>query len=181
MRIVMAFCMLLLISCSEPARTELEEPMGTRIEMQTTLGTMQIQLYDDLVPKTAGNFKSLVEKGFYDGLPFHRIIPEFMIQGGDPNGDGTGGPGYEIPDEFTPKLRHSKKGLLSMANHGPNTGGSQFFITLVPTPWLDKKHAIFGEVIQGLDVLEQIGSVKTDAQDRPLEPIKIVQARVISG
>ncbi len=118
--------------------------METMIELDTSMGKMTVKLYDNLVPRTAGNFKKLVEQGYYDSTIFHRIIKNFMIQGGDPTGTGTGGPGYTVPDEFHPSLKHDRKGLLSMANAGPNTGGSQFFITLVPTPWLDGKHAIFG-------------------------------------
>jgi cyclophilin family peptidyl-prolyl cis-trans isomerase len=140
---------------------------------------MEIELFADRAPKTAQNFRSLVEKGFYNGLTFHRIIDGFMIQGGCPRGDGTGGPGYKIPDEFGPGLRHDRPGIVSMANAGPNTGGSQFFITLAPTPWLDGKHAIFGRVVQGLDVLAQIGHTPTDARDRPRTPVKILRADVV--
>lgn len=167
-------------TAEEPATQVSETMAGTLIEMQTSMGTMEIRLYDELVPETAGNFKKLIEEGFYDGLKFHRVIKDFMIQGGDPNGDGTGGPGYTIKDEFSPKLRHTKKGLLSMANRGPNTGGSQFFITLAPTPWLDGKHAIFGEVVEGTDVLEKIGRVETDAGDRPTTPVQMTSVRVVS-
>ena len=149
--------------------------MRTKIRMETTLGTMEFELYDDLVPITAGNFKKLVSEGYYDGIIFHRVIRNFMVQGGDPTGTGRGGPGYKIKDEFTLKLRHNKKGLLSMANSGPNTGGSQFFITLVPTPWLDDKHAIFGEITQGQDVLEKLGNVKTGQSDKPVDEIKMIK------
>ena len=166
------------LPAAETAPGETLMTNGTLIEMQTSMGTMQIRLYDDLVPETAGNFKKLTEQGFYDGLKFHRVIKDFMIQGGDPNGDGTGGPGYTIKDEFTPKLRHTRKGLLSMANRGPNTGGSQFFILLVPTPWLDDKHAIFGEVVEGLDVLEKIGNVQIGPGDQPVTPVQIIKVSV---
>lgn len=159
--------------------TTMGEDNMTIVKMQTTMGTMRIQLYDDKVPVTTGNFKKLVEEGFYDGLKFHRVIADFMIQGGDPKGDGTGGPGYEIEDEFHPSLKHNKKGLLSMANVGqPNTGGSQFFITLAPTPWLDNKHAIFGEVIEGMDVLEKIGKVETAPGDKPLTDVVMTKVSV---
>ncbi|MBW2970487.1 peptidylprolyl isomerase [Candidatus Woesearchaeota archaeon] len=153
--------------------------MNTIVELETSMGKMKIKLFDDKAPKTVENFKSLVEKGFYDGTIFHRVIKDFMIQGGDPTGTGTGGPGYQIDDEFGPGLQHSKKGILSMANAGPNTGGSQFFITLAPTPWLDGKHAIFGELIEGQDVLDKIGSTPTGAGDRPKTEVKIIKARVV--
>ncbi len=149
-----------------------EEKMGNRIAIiETNLGTMEVELYEDKAPNTTKNFIDLTEKGFYDGIIFHRIIPDFMIQGGDPKGQGTGGPGYTIKDEFHPDLKHDSAGILSMANSGPNTGGSQFFITLVPTPWLDNKHAVFGKVIKGMDVLETIGTVETGAMDKPVKEI----------
>lgn len=140
---------------------------------ETTKGNFKVELFEDKAPITAKNFLDLAGKGFYNNQIFHRVIDNFMIQGGDPQGNGTGGPGYRIPDEFHPSLKHSGPGLLSMANSGPNTGGSQFFITLVPTPWLDGKHAIFGKVTEGLDVVQRIGKVKTGPQDRPLEPVTI--------
>lgn len=144
--------------------------------LETTMGTMKLNLFVGKAPKTTDNFKKLIKEGFYDGTIFHRVIKDFMIQGGDPEGTGMGGPGYKIDDEFGPGLKHDKKGILSMANAGPNTGGSQFFITLVPTPWLDGKHAIFGEIVEGMDVLDAIGKVETLAMDRPREEIKIVKA-----
>lgn len=139
----------------------------------TNYGDFKIELYNDLAPKTVKNFTDLVKKGFYNGVVFHRVIDKFMIQGGDPTGSGMGGPGYTIPDEFGKGLKHDKAGILSMANAGPNTGGSQFFVTLVPTPWLDGKHAIFGHVISGMDVVEKIGKVATDSMDRPLKKVII--------
>ena len=142
----------------------------------TSMGTFKIELYNDLAPKTVKNFTDLIGKKFYDGIIFHRVIDQFMIQGGCPLGRGTGGPGYTIPDEFGKGLKHDKPGILSMANAGPNTGGSQFFITLVPCPWLDGKHAIFGHVIEGMNVIEAIGKVPTDSQDRPLK--KVVMEKV---
>ena len=157
----------------------LDDNMNTIVELETNMGTMKIELYDDKAPKTAKNFKDLVEKGFYDGTIFHRVIKDFMIQGGDPTGTGTGGPGYNIKDEFGPGLKHDKKGILSMANAGPNSGGSQFFILLVPTPWLDGKHAIFGALTEGIDVLDKIGSTPTAAGDKPKTEVKIIKARVI--
>lgn len=169
----------LLVGCG--AWTKEGKPMGTMIELDTSMGTITVQLYDELVPQTAGNFKTLVEQGYYDGVIFHRIIKDFMIQGGDPTGTGSGGPGYTIPDEFHPSLKHDRKGLLSMANAGPNTGGSQFFITLVPTPWLDGKHAIFGEVVEGIEIVDRMGAVATGQGDRPVEDVVITKASVISS
>ncbi len=160
-------------------KLEVEENMNTIVELETTMGTMKIKLYDDKAPKTVKNFKDLVEKGFYDGTIFHRVIKDFMIQGGDPTGTGTGGPGYKIPDEFGAGLKHSKKGILSMANAGPNSGGSQFFITLIATPWLDGKHAIFGELMEGVDVLDKIGTTPTGPGDRPKTEVKIVKAKIV--
>ena len=154
----------------------------------TTEGSFRIRLFDAEVPNTVANFAGLAEgtkefvdpktgqkttRPFYNGLVFHRVIKNFMIQGGDPLGTGTGGPGYRFADEFDPKLRHDKPGILSMANAGPGTNGSQFFITLVPTPWLDNKHAIFGEITGGMDVVQKIGSTKTQPGDRPATPITI--------
>lgn len=142
----------------------------------TTAGTFKVELFEDKAPVTTKNFIDLAEKGFYDGTIFHRVIDNFMIQGGCPSGTGTGGPGYKIRDEFHPELKHDTPGLLSMANAGPNTGGSQFFVTLVPTPWLDNKHAIFGRVIEGMDVVQKIGKVRVGPQDRPVE--KVVMEKV---
>jgi cyclophilin family peptidyl-prolyl cis-trans isomerase len=159
----------------------------TRVKIETNMGVMEFELYDDLVPVTAGNFKKLVEEGFYDGQRFHRVIKDFMIQAGDPLSTdkakmrmwGTGGPGYTIDDEFVAELKHGKKGLLSMANSGPNTGGSQFFITLIPTSWLDGKHAIFGGLINGEGVLDKIGNVKIGEADRPAEDVIIEKVSVM--
>lgn len=135
--------------------------------IETNHGTVKIELFEDSAPKTAGNFITLAEKGFYDGVIFHRVIDGFMIQGGDPTGTGRGGPGHTIEDEFGPGLKHDVEGMLSMANAGPDTGGSQFFITLAATPWLDGKHAIFGKVVEGMDVVRAIGKVQTGMGDRP--------------
>ena len=147
--------------------------------METTMGDIKIKLFLEKAPITAGNFIELIEQGYYDGIIFHRVIDEFMIQGGDPTGTGTGGSPNTIPDEFGEGLKHDKKGVLSMANRGPNTGSSQFFITLVPTPHLNGKHAIFGEVIEGMDVVEKIGKVKTDARDKPLEDVVMEKVTMI--
>ncbi|HKS59185.1 MAG TPA: peptidylprolyl isomerase [Thermoplasmata archaeon] len=147
------------------------------VTLETSLGTIRAEIFEDKVPKTAANFLTLVRKGYYDGITFHRVIPGFMVQSGCPFGDGTGGPGYTIPDEFHPLLRHTGPGLLSMANAGPNTGGSQFFITLAPTKWLDGKHAIFGKVVSGQEVVEKIAAVPRDGSDKPKTPVKILTAK----
>ncbi len=150
---------------------------ATKIFLNTSMGDITIQLFDDM-PVTAGNFKKLVEKGFYDGTIFHRVIDGFMLQGGDPTGTGRGGPGYSIKDEFT-KHNKNERGTISMANAGPNTGGSQFFINLVDNNYLNKAHPVFGKVVEGMDVVDKIGKVKTSAQDRPLTVIRIVAAKVV--
>jgi len=150
------------------------------VTFRTTLGDVRIEVYRDRAPKTAENFLNLNRKGFYTGLTFHRVIPGFMIQSGCPKGDGTGGPGYSIPDEFSASLRHDGPGVLSMANAGPNSGGSQFFITLAATPWLDGKHAVFGRVRSGQETVEKIAAVPRDGNDRPRSPVRIVEA-TISG
>ena len=148
--------------------------MGNKVaEFNTNKGTFKVELFNDKAPVTTGNFIKLVDQGFYDGLIFHRIIKDFMIQGGCPHGTGRGGPGYTIPDEFHPSLKHDDKGMLSMANAGPNTGGSQFFITVVPTPWLDNHHAIFGKVVEGYDVVESISKMKTGRNDKPIQDVVI--------
>jgi len=142
------------------------------------MGDFRIELFEDKAPITTKNFIDLAKKGFYDGVIFHRVIDGFMIQGGDPTGTGRGGPGYRIPDEFHPELRHDAAGILSMANAGPNTGGSQFFITLAPTPWLDGRHAVFGRVVAGMDVVESIGKVETGPGDRPLREVKMTKVTI---
>ena len=169
-------------------------PAGESIPMlyahfTTTEGDFTIQLFEEQAPKTVANFTGLAEGSrewtdprtgkkmktpLYDGTIFHRVIDGFMIQGGDPLGQGTGGPGYKFEDEFHPKLRHTKAGILSMANAGPNTNGSQFFITLAETSWLDNKHSVFGEVVSGMDVVKKIGATRTSKPgDRPVKPITI--------
>ncbi|MCX6681269.1 MAG: peptidylprolyl isomerase [Methanothrix sp.] len=151
---------------------------ATKVLLKTSMGDITIQLNDDM-PITTGNFKSLVEKGFYDGVIFHRVIDGFMIQGGDPEGTGMGGPGYNIADEFTDHNRNDR-GTIAMANSGPNTGGSQFFINLVDNSFLDSKHPAFGKVIAGMDVVDAIGKVQKDANDRPLTEVKIIEAKIVS-
>ena len=161
---------------------------GTYARFDTTEGTFTVRLYDKEAPNTVANFVGLAEgtkewrhpgtgektkAPYYDGIIFHRVIAGFMIQGGDPLGQGTGGPGYNFADEFHPLRRHDRAGVLSMANAGPGTNGSQFFITLGPTPHLDNRHSVFGEVVSGLDVVKRIGSVKTGRQDRPITPVVI--------
>jgi len=160
----------------------------------TSEGNFSARLFDAETPKTVANFTGLadgskewtdprtgraVKQPYFNGTMFHRVIEGFMIQGGDPLGQGTGGPGYTFADEFHPKLRHSKAGILSMANRGPNTNGGQFFITLAATPWLDDKHSVFGEVVEGMDIVEKIGRTPTSKPaDRPVKPITIQQVTI---
>lgn len=145
-----------------------------KVLLKTTLGDITLELREDM-PITSGNFADLVGKGFYNGVIFHRVIDGFMIQGGDPTGTGYGGPGYKIQDEFMPDNRNDK-GTISMANAGPNTGGSQFFINLVNNNYLDRAHPAFGKVVEGFDVVEKIGKVKTNYSDKPLEDVVIKEA-----
>jgi len=155
-----------------------KHPEGTKVVLHTTMGDVTLQLYGDM-PVTAGNFEKLVKDGFYNGVIFHRVIPNFMIQGGDPTGTGTGGPGYAIRDEFSSSNRNDR-GTISMANAGPNTGGSQFFINLVDNNYLDRQHPVFGRVIEGMDVVDAIGKVPTGRQDRPRTEVAIVTAEVVA-
>jgi cyclophilin family peptidyl-prolyl cis-trans isomerase len=152
--------------------------MPTTARIETTMGTMLVQLFEEQVPNTVANFVHLAAKGFYDGITFHRVIKDFMVQAGCPQGLGTGGPGWQIADEFVAGLTHDAPGVLSMANAGPNTNGSQFFITLAATPWLDGKHTVFGRLLDGQKVLKKMGKVKTDAQDRPMKPVDIVSVAI---
>ncbi len=167
----------LTVTRAEAGTKKHKRPVAT---FETNMGTFKIELFDDLAPKTCRSFMDLADRAFYDGVIFHRVIDGFMIQGGDPTGTGTGGPGYTIPDEFGAGLAHDGPGILSMANAGPNTGGSQFFITLVPTPWLDGKHAIFGKVTSGMEVVEAIGKVSTGPGDKPIQPV-VIEKLFISG
>ena len=165
----------------------------THATFTTSAGTFTVRLFDEQAPKTVANFVGLatgttewkdpktgamVTRPFYDGLIFHRVIDGFMIQGGCPEGSGRGGPGYRFNDEFGPGLRHDRPGLLSMANAGPNTNGSQFFITLAPTEWLDNRHAIFGEVVEGMDVISAIGKTPIRPGDRPVTDIVIERVTI---
>jgi peptidyl-prolyl cis-trans isomerase-like 1 len=151
----------------------------TNATMQTNQGTIELQLFDEDAPKTVENFKKLAQDGFYNGIIFHRVIPDFMVQGGDPTGTGRGGEscwGGTFADEIDPSLKHSGAGILSMANAGPDSNGSQFFITLAPTPWLDGKHAIFGRVKKGMKVVRALGAVRTGLEDKPVEKVGILRA-----
>jgi peptidyl-prolyl cis-trans isomerase A (cyclophilin A) len=167
--------------------------MTMHATFNTSEGTFKVRLYDDKAPKTVANFVGLAEgskewtdpksrqqvkRPFYDGLIFHRVIDGFMLQSGCPLGNGMGGPGYTFADEFGPGLKHDRAGVLSMANAGPNTNGSQFFVTLAAAPWLDNKHAIFGEVVEGMDVVQKIGKTRTAAQDRPVKDIVINSVKI---
>ncbi len=149
------------------------------LEFNTNKGNFKIELYVDKAPVTTGNFIKLVDDGFYNDLIFHRVIPNFMVQCGCPHGTGRGGPGYTIRDEFHPDLKHDSKGMLSMANAGPNTGGSQFFITVAETPWLDGKHSIFGKVIEGIEVVDSISKVEKDRNDKPLQNVVVNSIKIV--
>jgi cyclophilin family peptidyl-prolyl cis-trans isomerase len=151
---------------------------GTFAQFETSMGNFKIELFEQQAPKTVGNFVQLAEKNFYDGVIFHRVIDGFMIQGGDPTGTGRGGPGYQFADEFHPSLKHNSEGTLSMANAGPNTNGSQFFITLAPTPHLDNRHAVFGKVVEGMEVVRKIGKTPTKAGDRPATDVVMKSVKI---
>ena len=163
--------------CTDARAAEAVRPSAL---FETSMGDFKIELFNDLAPKTCRSFMDLAQRNFFDGIIFHRVIDGFMIQGGDPTGTGRGGPGYTIPDEFGPGLAHDSDGILSMANAGPDTGGSQFFITLAPTPWLDGKHAIFGRVTEGMDVVRAIGKVRTAPGDKPIVDV-IIQTLTIEN
>lgn len=194
---ISAVLLSLLVGCKSSEKNETSKPEvnsqmkeGSKMfaKFETTEGNFKIQLYPDKAPKTVENFVGLAEgtkewtdpktgekvkKPLYNGVIFHRVIPDFMIQGGDPLGNGTGGPGYTFEDEFHPELKHSKPGYLSMANAGPGTNGSQFFITVAATPWLDGKHSIFGEVVEGYEIVEKISNVPQGSQNRPVKDVVI--------
>lgn len=159
---------------SSPPNMEIDPKKHYKAVLDTEKGKIVLELFGDKTPATVNNFVFLSRQGFYDGTIFHRVIKDFMAQGGDPTGTGRGGPGYRFADEFVPSLRHDKPGVLSMANAGPNTNGSQFFITHVPTPWLDGKHSVFGEVTEGMDVLLSIPERDPQHPDAPGVKIKSV-------
>jgi len=166
---IFAFC------CSERSFAVEEKT----IVLETNQGSIEIRLMTDVAPKACENFIKLAQKGYYNGIIFHRVIKNFMIQGGDPTGTGTAGEsiwGTEFEDELRSEVKFDKPGILAMANHGPNTNGSQFFITTVPTPWLNMKHTIFGEVVAGYDVVQKIERTETDSSDKPVKQQKIIKA-----
>jgi cyclophilin family peptidyl-prolyl cis-trans isomerase len=164
-----------------PPAMKIDAKQSYSARVETSAGTMLLQLYADKAPNTVNNFVFLAREGFYDGTIFHRVIKDFMAQGGDPTGTGTGGPGYRFADEFHPDLKHDRAGVLSMANAGPNTNGSQFFITHVPTPWLDHKHTIFGEVSEGMEVLLAIPPRDPSRPDSPAVSIVSVTVQESSA
>lgn len=167
---------------SESAKSKAEtEAQIVKIKFETSMGEIDAELYAQEAPKTVENFVKLSNQGFYNGLIFHRVIPNFMIQTGDPLGNGTGGPGYSFRDEFSPRFKHDKAGVISMANSGPDTNGSQFFITDAPTPWLDNRHSVFGQVTRGLDVVRRIANAPRDGRDKPLEPVTMRKVVVLSA
>lgn len=186
---MLMLCMFTFSACGSEKKAEAPKAEPATAVFETNMGNFEIKLATDYAPVTTKNFIDLTNKGYYNGLIFHRVIKDFMIQGGCPNVrfdvkdlnkqpevkgmPGTGGPGYKIKDEFSSKLLHDGPGVLSMANAGPNTGGSQFFITLVPTKWLDGKHSVFGKVSKGMDVVYKIGNVQTGQYDMPMEPVII--------
>lgn len=166
------------LSAQEMQTVNKKQPI---VVIETNLGSIEVKLFPDIAPKTCENFLGLIQKKYYDGISFHRIIKQFMIQGGDPSGTGAGGEsiwGKPFVDECIASLKFDRPGLLAMANRGPNTNGSQFFITTVPTPWLNMKHTIFGEVVKGFDIVQKMENASTDARSRPIDPIKIVKAYV---
>lgn len=187
----------LLIGVSNSFAAETADKKGPLYAtLKTSMGDIVVQLFDDKAPKTVANFVGLatgtkewtdpktgekVKRPLYNGTIFHRVIPGFMIQGGDPLGNGTGGPGYRFEDEFHPELRHTKGGILSMANAGPNTNGSQFFITLGPTLHLDNRHSVFGELVKGQEVVVAIGAVSRDSRDRPIKDVVLKEVVITRG
>ena len=174
------FIIVLILLIGTAGITIMGKSTETKVKLETTQGDIVIQLYEKEMPITAGNFKKLVQEGFYDGVIFHRVIDGFMIQGGDPEGTGMGDPGYKIKDEFTNSdLDRNDRGTISMANAGPNTGGSQFFINLIDNNFLDGKHAVFGKVVEGMDVVDKIAKAPKDSQDKPLTDVVIKKASLV--
>jgi len=155
------------------------ERVGKKARFETSEGSFTLDLFGDKAPKTVSNFITLAKEGFYNGLIFHRVMVGFMIQGGDPQGNGTGGPGYKFEDEFDGSLIFDKPGMLAMANSGPNTNGSQFFITVAATTWLNNKHTIFGQVTEGYNVVEKISKVQVGASDKPVGTVTIKKIEII--
>ncbi len=160
---------------NKPPEMKLDPSKNYHANLLTEKGEVRVKLFAAEAPATVNNFVFLAREGYFDGTTFHRVIPDFMVQAGDPTGTGTGGPGYKISDEFHPDLAHDKPGILSMANSGPNSGGSQFFITHVPTPWLNGRHAIFGEVVEGMDVVLAIRERDPQRDSNPGDEIKSVE------
>jgi peptidyl-prolyl cis-trans isomerase A (cyclophilin A) len=196
MKKLWAISAMIAVMCLAGAPLAQEKKAPVYATLKTSMGDIVIQLFEDKAPKTVANFialasgtkewidpktKQKVKRPLYNGTIFHRVIPGFMIQGGDPLGNGTGGPGYQFEDEFHPDLKHSKAGIVSMANAGPNTNGSQFFITYKATPWLDGHHSVFGEVIKGQNVVDAIGNVPRDSHDRPVKDIIIKDVVITRG
>jgi len=194
-RILLIVALLVGLMCDSGARAQ-EKKSAVYATLKTSMGDVVVQLFNDNAPKTVANFVDLatgakewtdpktrekVKRPLYNGTIFHRVIPGYMIQGGDPLGNGTGEPGYRFEDEFHPDLRHSKAGILSMANAGPNTNGSQFFITHKATPWLDGRHSVFGEVIKGHDVVDAIANVPRDPRDRPIKDVLLNEVIISRG
>jgi peptidyl-prolyl cis-trans isomerase A (cyclophilin A) len=195
-KLFLAFAALLVVATQGFAAESADKKGPLYATFKTSMGDVVVQLFEDKAPKTVANFVGLasgtrewtdpktgdkVKRPLYNGTIFHRVIPGFMIQGGDPLGNGTGGPGYKFEDEFNPDLRHTKGGILSMANAGPNTNGSQFFITLGPTLHLDNRHSVFGEVIKGQEVIVAIGNAARDARDRPTKDVILKEVVISRG
>ena len=183
MRATIVLCMFMLMSNFPLTYAQEEKTVNSSpvVVLETTQGSVEIKLFPKEAPKAVENFIGLIKKGYYNGLIFHRVIKSFMIQGGDPTGTGMGGEslwGGKFEDEFSPDLQFDRKGLLAMANAGPGTNGSQFFITTVPTPWLSNRHTIFGEVSAGYDAVQKIENTPVGANDRPIEEQKIIKATV---